>query len=369
MAATMTKRERVERAMNRQETDRVPLYDLLRCDAVFEYFAGEKLPPLAADPQTVAKLESIALRATGGMLDATRSPGFGPVVAEDVTTPDGFVYHHAPYEKTSWIVSRPFSDEAGAIEWVKSAILRTEASTRDLEANPAAYAERYRESFLHTQAQLGDTVNLLAQQGVGLDDIRHNVGMELYCYLEYDEPGLVSEYLEAVTRHNIAVCHAIADARLSPAVLTYGDIACKERLLHSPQFLRREFFPRLRRLNDAWHEHGLKCLFHSDGYLMEVMDDLIEAGIDGLNPIETVAGMDLKVLKERYGDRLFFAGGIDMSQLLSNGTPEEVRHVCEAAVRDARPGYLMGSTTELDNSVRLENVLVMYEVAMNSGPG
>jgi hypothetical protein len=369
MAATMTKRERVERAMSLQETDRVPLYDLLRCDSVFEHFAGEALPPLAADAETGAKLESIALRATAEMLDATRSPGFGPVVAMDTTSPDGFVYHHAPYEKTSWIVSRPFSDEAGAIAWIKSAILRTEAATRDLQADAAGYGERHRAGFLHTQAQLGDTVNLLAQQGVGLDDIRHSVGMELYCYLEYDEPGLVSEYLEAVTEHNLAVCHAVADPSLSPAVLTYGDIACKERLLHSPAFLRRDFFPRLKRLNEAWHEHGFKGLFHSDGYLMEVMDDIIAAGSDGLNPIETVAGMDLKVLKQQYGDRLFFAGGIDMSQLLSNGTPEQVREVCEAAVRDARPGFLMGSTTELDNSVRLENVLVMVEVAMTSGPG
>ncbi len=369
MPATMTRRERVERAMNRQETDRVPLYDLLRCDAVFEHFTGEKLPPLADDPKTVAKLEDIALRATGAMLDATRSPGFGPVVAQDTTGPDGFVYHHAPYEKTSWIVRRPFDDEAGAIAWVKSAIQGLQAATRDLRADSAGYGERYREGFRATQAQLGDTVNLLAQQGVGLDDIRHNVGMELYCYLEYDEPGLVSEYLEAATEHHIAVCHAVADASLSPAVLTYGDIACKERLLHSPVFLRREFFPRLRRLNDAWHEHGFKCLFHSDGYLMEVMDDLVAAGIDGLNPIETVAGMDLAALKTQYGDRLFFAGGIDMSQLLSHGTPEQVREVCETALRDARPGFLMGSTTELDNSVRLENVLVMYEVAMASGPG
>lgn len=369
MAVAMTRRERVERAMALQETDRVPLYDLLRCDPVFEHFSGEKLPPLSEDPDTVAKLHAIACKAVGEMLDMTRGVGFGPVVERDVTDARGFVHHISPYEKTQWIVSRPFSDEAGAAEYVKQAILDIRAGTADVTRDPDAYRERYHGHFLHTQGLIGDTVNLLAQQGVGLDDIRHNVGMELYCYLEYDDPGLVSEYLEAATEHSLAVCHAIADPALSPVVLTYGDIACKERLLHSPTFLRREFFPRLKRLNDAWHEHGLKCLFHSDGYLMEIMDDLIESGIDGLNPIETVAGMNLREVKEKYGNRIFIAGGIDMSQLLSNGTPEEVRHVCEQAVRDARPGFFMGSTTELDNSVRLENVLVMYEVAMESGPG
>ena len=55
-----------------------------------------------------------------------------------------------------------------------------------------------------------------------------------------------------------------------------------------------------------------------------------------------------------------------MSQLLSNGTPDEVRQVCEQAVRDAYPGYMMGSTTEADNSCKLENLLVMHSVAMQA---
>jgi uroporphyrinogen decarboxylase len=188
--------------------------------------------------------------------------------------------------------------------------------------------------------------------------------MELFTYVYADAPDLVSEGLEALTEHNVAVCHAVADRRLSPVVLTYGDIACKDRLLHSPAFLRKEFMPRIKRINDAWHEHGIKCLFHSDGNLMDVVDDLIEAGIDGLNPIETVAGMRLKEVREKVGTRIFLAGGIDMSQLLSNGSPDEVREVCRQAVKDAYPGFFMGSTTESDNSCKLENLLAMFEVAM-----
>jgi uroporphyrinogen decarboxylase len=152
-------------------------------------------------------------------------------------------------------------------------------------------------------------------------------------------------------------------------VLTYGDIAYKGRLIHSPAFLQAEFYPRLKRLNDAWHEHGIRCLFHSDGYLMDAMDDLIAAGIDGLNPIETVAGMSLREVRARYGQRLFLAGGIDMSQLLSNGSPEEVRQVCRQAIEDAYPGFFMGSTTEADNSCRLDNLLAMREVAVEGVPG
>jgi hypothetical protein len=364
MPATMSKRERVERTMACQETDRVPLYDLLRNDAAFAHMSGETLPPLAPDEGTVAELNRIAGKAVGAFLDMTRSVGFGPVEEKETTDEFGFVHHHAPFEKTSWIKRRPFDDEKGAVQFLHRWIPKVQEQTRAIAANPGAHRERYHRAFLHTQSLIGDTVNLLAQHGIGLDDVRHLLGLELFSYVYADDPGLISEALEAMTVRNIAECHAIADLALSPAVLTYGDIAYKHRLIHSPAFLRAEFYPRLKRLNDAWHEHGFKCLFHSDGYLMEAMDDLIEAGIDGLNPIETVAGMSLKEVREKHGYKLFLAGGIDMSQLLSNGTVDQVRQVCRQAIRDAYPGYLMGSTTEADNSCTLENLLAIREVAM-----
>ncbi|HPD17801.1 MAG TPA: uroporphyrinogen decarboxylase family protein [Planctomycetota bacterium] len=359
----MTKRERVERAMRRQETDRVPLYDILLCDRAIEHFSGEKLPPLVNDPETRATVDRLTGKAIARMLDATRHSTFGPLEDREFTDAEGFVLHESAFAKTCWIERRPFDDVPGAAEWLKKWTAAQLAAARKAEANPRDRREQHERWFADVQARIGDTVHLYTQMGVGLDDIRHRLGFDLFAYLEADQPGLVSEALEACTRHHIALTHAIANAALSPAVLTYGDIACKGRLLHSPAWLRREFFPRLRRLNDAWHEHGFQCLFHSDGYLMEVMDDLVAAGIDGLNPLETVAGMSLRECRAKY-PALFLAGGIDMSQLLSNGTPDEVRQVCRQAVRDAYPGFLMGSTTEADNSCRAENLIAMYDVAM-----
>ena len=362
----MTKRERVVRTMALQETDRVPVYDVLRNDAAFAHFSRETLPRLAEDPETVAELGRIAAKATGAMCDMTRSVGFGPVVAKEWTDELGIFWRSDPREKTLWIAAKPFDDVPGAAAFVEQYREKSRKSLRDLEANPSGFRDNWRQGFLRTQTELGDAVNLLALQGVGLDDIRVRLGLELFAYVDADQPGLIGAFLEAHTDYQVAVCHAIADPELSPCVLTYGDIACKARLLHSPEWLRREFFPRLRRINDAWHEHGIKCLFHSDGYLMEIMDDLIETGIDGLNPIETVAGMDLKEVKDTYGDRLFLAGGIDMSQLMSRGSPEEVREVCRQAIRDAYPGYFIGSTTEADNSCRLDNILAMVETATDT---
>ena len=101
--AEMTKRERVERAMRLEETDRVPLYDLLLCDGAIEHFSGQKLPPLTETPETRATVERMTGMAISRMLDATRSSGFGPLVDSQHTSEYGFRYQTSAREKTTWI--------------------------------------------------------------------------------------------------------------------------------------------------------------------------------------------------------------------------------------------------------------------------
>jgi hypothetical protein len=350
----MTKRERVEAAMARKETDRPPVFDILLNDDCIRHFTGMDAPVGEDGIRTKAK-------AIAAMFDMTRGAEMAPAVPGSYIDEDGF---ENMFDR--WCVlghrSRPFHDEKGAAEWLKKAAARLAEAGRTMDLGQ--HAKMLRERFLQIQGYIGDdTVVLLHQSGTGLDDIRYKLGFEFFSYLASDEPGLISEYMERHTELEVRIIHAYADSGLSPCALTYGDIAMKNSLMHSPEWLRQEFFPRLKRLNDAYHEHGVKCLFHSDGNLMEIMDDLLQTGIDGLNPIETAAGMNLGEVYRKYGDRIFLTGGIDMSQLLSYGTPEEVLRVSEEALRSAPRGYFIGSTTEIDNSAKLENVLAMLRAA------
>lgn len=359
--ATMTKLQRVVAAFNRQETDRVPLYDLMLNDDCIEFFTGVYAPCSAEGARVQAQ-------AVDRMLDMARGVGVAPrELPAGFFTDDPRLRYYARFSSLNEGRVRFASYEA-AVAWVKEQVVAL-GKWRETTSLPAA-AEQTRREFEQLGGWFGEdpVVCCLRQSGVGLDDVRHAVGIEFFSYLCADEPALASEYLELCTQREVALIHALADPALSPWALTYGDIAAKMKLLHSPAWLRREFFPRLQRLNDAYHEHGITCLFHSDGYLMEVMDDLVEAGIDGLNPVEIVAGMDVGEVHRLYGDKLFLAGGIDMSQLLSHGTPEQVREVCRQTVASAPTGYLMGSTTELDNSSRLENILAMLEVSWGRRP-
>jgi hypothetical protein len=353
--ANLTKRERVMRAARFQETDRTPLYDLLQNDAVIEHYANERL--------SIADGERVKATAIGRTLDLTRAPE-GPQQPRIERDEHGLLMQIEPW--TSWIIERPFDDLPSLSEWVKADIRRTEQQVFD-----RAFAERFHQRIRDCQALFaqadptgrGDPTLMIVESGVGLTEAYWMAGFELFSYLTVDDPGLVDEWLEARNQAELRRVAAIADPALIPLALTYDDIAFKTAPLFSPAWLRRYWLPRLKKLVNAWHARDTLCIFHSDGNLWPVLDDLVSCGIDGINPLEVLAGMTVQAVRQRYS-HLVLTGGIDVSQLLSFGTPDEVRAACRQAIRDAGGcGYLMGSSTELHWGAKLDNVIAMFETA------
>lgn len=345
--AQMSKRERVLRTVNFQETDRVPLYDILQNDALIEHFTGQRL--------TVEDGERLTAIAIGHCLDMTRMVS-GPQAPRVYTREDGLVIQQERW--TAWIIKRPWHDRASLIEWVKREIQRTEQTVFD-----QAYVTALHQSIDRFHAYAGDDTVYVLESGTGLTEIYWALGWEDFSYLLADEPGLIEAWLEARNRAELRRVAAIADPKRIPIALTYDDIAYKTSMLVSPAWLRAHWFPLLKRLNDAWHERDTKCLFHSDGNLWPVLDDLVAAGIDGLNPLEVQAGMTVREVRRRY-PQLFLTGGVDVSQLLPLGTPEEVWAAClENIAATNGVGYFLGSTTELHWEIPLANILAMFEAA------
>lgn len=348
----MTKRERIEAVLNFEEPDRVPIYDLLRNDAAIEYYSGKCL--------NIDNGLEITCEAIGKALDMTRSIR-GPS-REETMEEDGFIYEVKRW--TGWIRKRPFSNVKEASAWVEKDIKKKNAWQPTNE-----YIEEFRNNFLYLQEKVGDTVILLTQSSAGLDLAYIPLGLELFVYLYAEEPALVSSWIESLNLLEIRRVHAIADYTLSPVTLVFSDIAFKDKVMFLPKFFKKEFYPCLKRLVEAYHEHRIKCLFHSDGNLMEILPDLIATGIDGLNPIEVTAGMSLKKVKELYGDKLFLAGGIDVSQLMVYGTKKEIEETAIQAIKDAGhgSGFFLGSTTELHNAIPGENIVTMIETTKKYG--
>ena len=134
----------------------------------------------------------------------------------------------------------------------------------------------------------------------------------------------------------------------------------------------REFYkPHLKRFCDLGRQFGCKVFHHDDGAIREFIPDLIECGIDILNPIQwPCPGMEQKGLKRDFGPRLCFHGGIDNQRIMPFGTAQEVRaevrHNIDALAADGT-GYILAPCHNIQANTPLENILAMYDEAWRYG--
>jgi uroporphyrinogen decarboxylase len=141
------------------------------------------------------------------------------------------------------------------------------------------------------------------------------------------------------------------------------DYADKNATLMSPRHFREFILPGLARCVEAAHRAGAYVIKHTDGNIMAILDMIVETGIDALNPLEPVAGMDIGLIKERYGKRIAVVGNIDCGYLLSQAPVEEVRRVTRETIATAKPGggYMLSSSNSIHSSVRPENFMAMIQ--------
>jgi len=112
-------------------------------------------------------------------------------------------------------------------------------------------------------------------------------------------------------------------------------------------------------------------LMHCDGAILPLVEDLIEIGVDILNPIQTVVNgfKDTSALKEEFGDRICFHGGIDVQQVLPNATPEEIRQEVARRIYDLgrSGGYIIAPCHNINVDIPVENTLAMFDAARELG--
>jgi len=134
----------------------------------------------------------------------------------------------------------------------------------------------------------------------------------------------------------------------------------------------REFYkPHHARFIKLCREFGIRVFHHDDGAMRTFLPDLVEMGIDILNPVQrTCPGMELAPLKRDFGARVCFHGGIENQKILPFGTPDdvraEVRHCIDALAGDGT-GYILAPCHNLQSLTPVENIIAMYDEAWNYG--
>lgn len=175
--------------------------------------------------------------------------------------------------------------------------------------------------------------------------------------------------LDTIADTTCAVARHYARARVD--VLQLGDdVGIQHQLLMSPATWRRWLKPRLRRIVDAAREVNPDLLiwYHSDGYVEPLIPELIEIGVNVLNPVQPEC-MDPAALKRRFGDRLAFWGTIGIQTTLPFGTPQEVRAVVRERVETVgqNGGLLLAPTHVIQPDVPWENLCAFFQAIEDFG--
>jgi uroporphyrinogen decarboxylase len=180
-------------------------------------------------------------------------------------------------------------------------------------------------------------------------------------------PQLARAMLEEAGAFSLRLAEAACDRFLLDWLWTGDDVGGQQGMIMSPQCWRSMIRPHLAQLFRAGKSRGLWVAYHCCGALRPIIPDLIEIGLNVLNPIQcNCPGMDPLDLKKEYGAVLSFIGGVDTQQLLPNGSEDEVYWVTKRLVEGMTAdggGYILAASHAVPPETPLENIFAMYRAA------
>jgi uroporphyrinogen decarboxylase len=151
-------------------------------------------------------------------------------------------------------------------------------------------------------------------------------------------------------------------------VFTADDIGGQNGLLMSLEMWEKFIKPYHKKMNKVIHNFGAKVIYHSDGAVMNAVKGLIDMGIDILQALQFDAkGMDPKLLKERFGTKLCFEGGVSVQSTLPFKKPEDVKNevIRLISILGKNGGYILGPSHAIQAGTPPENIMTMFETALN----
>lgn len=348
----MTKRERVVATLSHQPLDRCALLGQISCNQrVIEDWTGKRLDSFSWTLNDICKV----IRKS---LDIVVPPRLA-CGTEAWKTPDGFI------DRTGDLINRcggrPFFDEHGACAWLKKQTNDILSTSFDAKNEKTLYRARLKS----LQRKIGDAV-VLDYSSTGFHSIYESMGLEIFTFFQREYPAVFTEFMEVHVALEEKRIHAVASPELSPVILIPEGLATKQGPIFSQKFLGKFYYPDLSRLTSAWHEHGVKVLYHSDGNWKRCIPDLIACGFDGFCCLEKSCGMDIVDLKNAW-PQMVWAGGVE---LLEFNTSEQIRTEVKRHIRETDAlrtgGMFVASTRNIAPAIPPENFRALVEAVGES---
>lgn len=196
-----------------------------------------------------------------------------------------------------------------------------------------------------------------------------------WTYLMMAEPEYCHEVLGTYVEWYLKKLEVYLEAvgpYIDVMLMSTADLGSQRMPFFSAKTFDEIYLPHFKAMNDYVHQHSdVKTFYHSCGSIAHFFPGLIKAGVDIINPIQTAAeGMDPADLKAKYGDQIvFWGGGMDTQKVLPHGTPEEVREMARERLNILKPGGGFVYTTEhcIQSDVPVENLEAMIEAVREFG--
>lgn len=162
--------------------------------------------------------------------------------------------------------------------------------------------------------------------------------------------------------------------RMGADIIWAGDdFGTQRSMIMSPHMWRKVFKPRIKHMFGQFRDENpeIKIAWHSCGSILPIIPDFIEIGLDILNPIQPLAiGMDANNLRSQFGENLVFFGGLDIQNLLPNGSPGEIREEVFrlSETLGENGGFIIAPAHNIQDDTPVENILALFDAVKELGP-
>lgn len=224
------------------------------------------------------------------------------------------------------------------------------------------------DNIIKTQKAFGDERMVVARVRDVVSQPRDLMGFTNYLASFYEDEDLIYQLSKISCDYSMRICENLHDLGIEVIVIG-DDIADNFSLLMSPVMFREMVLPHFTKLVQHAKRMGMKVIKHSDGDLNAVVEDLIGAGIDCLDPIDRRGHMDMGELKRKYGHQIAFKGNVDcVSTLVDQPLSAVRREVAQCLLEGGRDGGLiLSSSNSIHAGVNPQNWKYMLELREELG--
>lgn len=183
------------------------------------------------------------------------------------------------------------------------------------------------------------------------------------------EPELCERYLDYRLRKGQRFVEKFAQMGVD-CIFDGEDLAGGNGSLFSPKDYMRFYASRFQKLSEVIHKNNMLYMRHTDGNIMKFVDEfLLKSGFDGYQSVDPSAGMDIGIIKKKYGNIITLMGNVDCGEILQLGTTEDVINETKKVIKIASPGggHILSSSNTIHSSVPTENFLQMLDTARKYG--